>query len=346
MKLEPIRVLVIDDSAVSRSILKTVIDDDPALTVVGTAPDAFVARDKIKRLNPQVLTLDVEMPGMDGITFLKNLMRLHPMPVIMVSSLTTKGADTTFEALALGAIDYVTKPDASDGDSLDLFAARLREKLHLAARANLIGSRRSGRDHGSRQAPLGRSSTRRIIAIGASAGGTEAIRDVLVQLPPDAPPVVICQHMPATFTGSFAARLNREAALSVTEAEDGADLIRGHAYVAPGHSHLLVVRQGGGLRCRLDAGATVNRHRPAVDVLFQSLTALHGPHVVAALLTGMGHDGAAGLLALRRSGAATLCQDEATSLVWGMPGEAVRLGAAEQVLPLHRIASGILGCLD
>lgn len=345
MSREPIRVLIVDDSALVREMLSEMIPADGDLEVVGTASDPLIAREKIKQLNPDVLTLDVAMPRMDGITFLRNLMRLRPTPVVMVSSLTEKGAEQTLEALALGATDFVTKPKANLAESLTAYGAEIRDKIRLAARSNLSGISRSR----PREAPRLRlpsvTGHRRLIAIGASAGGTEAIRDVLVRLPAESPPVLICQHLPATFTGTFARRLDRECALSVREACDGERVLPGFAYVAPGDRHLYLSGRAGHWTCRLDPGPLVNRHRPAVDVLFRSLADLCPGLTIGVLLTGMGKDGAQGLLALRQAGAATIAQNEASSLVWGMPGEAVRLGAADQVLDLETIPEHIVGLL-
>lgn len=336
-----IKVLVVDDSALMRRLLIEVLGSDPAIEVVGTAPDPFVARDKIKQLNPDVLTLDVEMPRMDGLTFLENLMRLRPMPVVMVSSLTEKGAETTLQALELGAVDFVTKPKIDLEAGLRQYADDLVNKIKAAACARVRG--RVGTE-----APLKRlvrpmlRTTEKIIAIGASTGGTEAIKRVLEMMPPDAPAIVITQHIPAAFSGPFAARMDRSSAMSVCEAHDGQLIVPGHAYIAPGSHHLQVVRSGARYLCRLSDAAPVNRHRPSVDVLFQSVVEYVGVNAVGAILTGMGEDGGRGLLTMRESGAHTVAQDEASSVVWGMPGTAVRLGGAERVLPLDRIAAQLL----
>lgn len=350
----PIRVLIVDDSALVRQVLSEVLNTDPGIEVVGVAADPYAAREKIKQLNPDVLTLDVEMPRMDGITFLKNLMRLRPMPVVMVSSLTEQGADVTLNALEIGAVDFITKPKLDVQDGLVEYAEALIEKVKTAARA-----RPKPYGHGrSMPATVQRYSadaviTRRdgmgefrtthgLIAIGASTGGTEAIKEVLIRLPADAPAVVITQHIPAEFSLPFARRMDGASALAVCQAEDGQPILPGHAYIAPGGRHLLVERSGARLHCRLDDGPAVNRHRPSVDVLFRSVAQAVGANAVGVLLTGMGYDGARGLCEMHQAGGATLAQDEATSVVWGMPGEAVQLGGVDEVVPLGLIAERIL----
>lgn len=342
-----IRVLIIDDSALMRQLLTDFLSSDPDLEVVGTAPDPYVAREKIKALKPDVLTLDVEMPRMDGLTFLENLMRLHPMPVIMVSSLTEKGADVTLQALELGAVDFVTKPKIDIANSLRDYASGLIDKLKAAARARVQG--RSARPAGTPKPVVPRlqslRTTDKIIAIGASTGGTEAIKAVLEQMPADAPAIVITQHIPALFSKSFAERMNRSSAMSVCEAQDGQAVLTGHAYIAPGDRHLLLARDGARYVARLSDAPPENRHRPSVDVMFRSVAQYAGANAVAALLTGMGEDGARGMLAMREAGARTLAQDEATSVVWGMPGSAVRLGAAQVVVPLENIAAELLAMI-
>ncbi|PPE74065.1 chemotaxis response regulator protein-glutamate methylesterase [Solimonas fluminis] len=338
-----IRTLVVDDSALVRSLLSEILSGDPEIEVVGTACDPYVARDKIKQLKPDVLTLDVEMPRMDGLTFLENLMRLHPLPVLMVSSLTERGAEITLQALELGAVDFVTKPKIDVSHGLHEYAEELRAKLKAVARARPrgpAGARPAAAVPARRSTPF--RTTERLIAIGASTGGTEAIKVVLEQMPPDAPAIVITQHIPAAFSAPFAERMNRSSAMSVCEAADGQLIVPGHAYIAPGGLHLTVVRDGARYVCRLTDAAPENRHRPSVDVLFRSVAKNAGSNAVAAILTGMGDDGARGLLELRKAGAHTLVQDEASSVVWGMPGSAVRLQAPEQVLPLDRIAGQLL----
>jgi two-component system, chemotaxis family, protein-glutamate methylesterase/glutaminase len=340
----PIRVLIIDDSALVRELLSGLLEVDGDIRVVGTAADPYIARRLIKELNPDVLTLDVEMPRMDGISFLRNLMRLRPMPVVMISAHTQGGAEITLEALALGAVDFVAKPSQDLSIRLGDFAAEIRAKVRGAAasrvrRLALAGGNRPA-VHGITES--GVDAAHRLIVLGASAGGTEAIREAIAALPVTAPPVLICQHLPALFTRLFAQRLDGVGPLRAHEAADGDRVEPGHVYVAPGDRHLHVRLSGDQLLCRLDDGPAVNRHKPAVDVLFESAARLTGYSVRAALLTGMGRDGASGLLSLRRAGARTVAQDEATSLVWGMPGAAVKLGAADQILPLSEIPRWLL----
>ncbi|KRG74489.1 chemotaxis protein [Stenotrophomonas chelatiphaga] len=352
MSLEqPCRVLIVDDSAVVRQILSEILASDPGIEVVGTAADPLLAREKIKRLAPDVITLDVEMPRMDGLAFLENLMRLHPLPVVMISSLTERGADTTLQALALGAVDFVSKPKLDVTRGLQGYADEIIEKVKTAARSRVRALVRAPVAAkvtlASPAAPIAPRpsqfrTTDRLIAIGASAGGTEALRVVLEGLPADAPAVVMTQHLPATFSTAFAERLDRHSAMAVREASDGEAVLPGHAYLPPGGKHLRVIRDGARWRCRIDDGPPVNRHKPAVDVLFQSVAQSAGANAIGVILTGMGDDGARGLLQLRQAGAPTLVQDEATSVVWGMPGAAFKLGAAEEQLPLEKIAERLL----
>ena len=342
MRARPVRVLVVDDSALVRALMSELLGADPGIEVVGTASDPYIAREKIKRLSPDVLTLDVEMPRMDGLTFLRNLMRLRPMPVLMVSSLTEAGAAVTLDALALGAVDFVAKPRIDIARGLVEYGELLVEKVKLAAQARVA---RIAAVEPRREGPIGYRTTERLLAIGASTGGTEAIREVLAQMPADAPATVIVQHIPPAFSAPFAERLDRHSRMTVLQAEDGQPLLAGHAYLAPGGRHLRVARSGARWICRLGDEEPVRRHRPSVDVLFESVAAHAGRNASAALLTGMGDDGAAGLLALRRAGAATLAQDEATSVVWGMPGAAVALDAAAEVVPLAQIAARLLAPL-
>jgi two-component system, chemotaxis family, protein-glutamate methylesterase/glutaminase len=349
-----VRVLIVDDSALVRRILTEVLSADPALEVVGAASDAYMARDRIKQLNPDVLTLDVEMPKMDGVTFLRNLMRLRPMPVVMVSSLTEHGAEVTLDALAVGAVDYLPKPKIDIAATLTDYADELRAKIRSAATARVrpyTGSAagnggatvapRLGVDAVLAKTPARRQfrTTDRIIAIGASTGGTEAIKEVLVQLPADTPGVVITQHIPKAFSTPFARRMDACCQMTVYEAQDGQVILPGHVYIAPGDQHLLVVRDGARYVCRLDEGPPVNRHKPSVDVLFRSVAQQAGRNAVGVILTGMGKDGAVGLREMREAGSPTIAQDEATSVVWGMPGEAVAIGAAAETLPLGQVAA-------
>jgi two-component system, chemotaxis family, protein-glutamate methylesterase/glutaminase len=358
----PIRVLIVDDSALVRSLLTDILKAAPGIEVVGVAADAHAAREKIKQLNPDVLTLDVEMPKMDGITFLRNLMRLRPMPVVMVSSLTERGADVTLDALALGAVDYLSKPKIDLAATLKDYAEELVEKVRTAARASVRAlDPRQARPPGPvgpahtadavlpkappRNRPL--RTTDRVIAIGASTGGTEAIKEVLIRLPADCPGVVIAQHIPKAFSTPFARRMNDCCPMiTVCEAQDGQHVLPGHAYIAPGDRHLMLVRDGTRYVCRLDDGVPVNRHKPSVDVLFRSVAQNAGRNAIGVLLTGMGKDGARGLKEMLDSGSRTMAQDEASSVVWGMPGEAVALGAAEHVVALESVAGKILALAD
>lgn len=346
----PCKVLIVDDSAVVRQMLSEILASDPGIEVVGTAADPLLAREKIKRLAPDVITLDVEMPRMDGLAFLENLMRLHPLPVVMISSLTERGADTTLQALALGAVDFVSKPKLDVARGLQGYADEIIAKVKMAARSRVRTLSRPNPPRITLDAVAPAASPRsiqfrttdRLIAIGASAGGTEALRVVLEGLPADAPAVVMTQHLPAQFSTAFAERLDRHSAMSVREASDGEAVLPGHAYLPPGGKHLRVIRDGARWRCRIDDGPPINRHKPAVDVLFRSVAESAGANAIGAILTGMGDDGARGLLDLRNAGAPTLVQDEATSVVWGMPGSAVRIGAAEEMVPLERIAERLM----
>ena len=342
MSGRPVRVLVVDDSALIRKLMTELLDADPGIEVVGTASDPFIARERIKQLAPDVLTLDVEMPRMDGLTFLGNLMRLRPMPVVMVSTLTVSGAQVTLDALALGAVDFVAKPQLDVAHGLNEYAAQLIAKVKQAALARVTSQRRPAAPATEYAGPVGYRTTDRLIAIGASAGGTEAIREVLARMPADAPATVIAQHIPGAFSGAFAERLDKHSRMTVLEVREDQPLLVGHAYVATGGRHLRVVRSGARWHAQLGDEDPVRGHRPSVDVLFESVARHAGANASAALLTGMGDDGARGLLALRRAGASTIAQDKATSVVWGMPGAAVALGAAEDVQPLEEIANRLL----
>ncbi|MDG2526482.1 chemotaxis response regulator protein-glutamate methylesterase [Stenotrophomonas sp. HITSZ_GD] len=349
----PVRVLIVDDSAVVRQILTEILSRDIGIEVVGSAADPLLAREKIKRLNPDVITLDVEMPRMDGLAFLENLMRLRPTPVVMISSLTERGADTTLQALSLGAVDFVAKPKLDVARGLETYAEEIVGKVKAAAQARVRPLARPAAAKVELDTPAATPAsaaaraglfrtTDRLIAIGASAGGTEALRVVLEGMPADAPAVVLTQHLPASFSTAFAERLDRHSAMSVREASDGEAVLPGHAYLPPGGRHLRVIRDGARWRCRIDDTEPVNRHKPAVDVLFRSVAANAGPNAIGAILTGMGDDGARGLLEMQQAGAATLVQDEATSVVWGMPGAAFKLGAAQETVPLERVAERLL----
>lgn len=338
-------VLIVDDSALMRKLLSGILSEDPQIEVVGTVSDALQARAKIKELNPDVLTLDVEMPLMNGIDFLEKLMELRPMPVVMVSAVTQKGADTTMKALMLGAVDFVGKPRLSNDSSIEDYAAAVRRKVKAAAVAHL--SRPSGAEAAPETPGTSWSFHRdALIAIGASTGGVEAIYNLLSRLPADAPPVMIAQHIPPVFSTSFARRLNERVAIGVCEAYDGQPLERGNVYVAPGDRHLTLASRAGSRICRLSQGPRVNRHIPSVDVLFDSVAREAGPNAVGVLLTGMGDDGAEGLRRMKNAGARTIAQDERTSVVWGMPGAAVALGAAEHVVSLNAIPYKILALLN
>ena len=342
-----IRVLIVDDSALIRKLLQDIIDSDPALEVVGTASDPFFARDKIKQLQPDVITLDVEMPRMDGITFLKNLMRLRPMPVVMVSTLTQHGADVTLQALELGAVDYIGKPQGNVAELLPGYAELIVEKIKAAAVARVRCKEGEGEAVVPLKAPAKIRSTRyQMIAIGASTGGTEAIREVLQRLGDNLPPIVITQHIPKEFSTSFARRLDKSCAMTVVEAEAGMKLTSGYAYIAPGDQHLLIKRSGDGYVCALDNGEPINRHKPSVDAMFASISQLTPKNTIALLLTGMGIDGAKELKSLKNAGALTLVQDEESSVVWGMPGHAVQLGAATEVHSLERLPKRLMECLS
>ena len=342
----PIKVLVVDDSALIRALLKEIIQADPELELVGQAPDAYVARDLIKQLNPDVLTLDVEMPRMDGLTFLEKLMRGRPMPVVMISSLTEQGSEATFRAMELGAVDFVAKPKLGIREGMQAYAEEICYKIKAASLARLIprplqpvmpveDTPRSG-------VPRPIIGTEKLIAIGASTGGTEAIKDVLLGLPADSPGIVITQHMPPGFTRSFAERLNRMTRLNVVEAKGGERILPGHAFLAPGDKHLLVERSGANYVTRLSDAEPVRRHKPAVDPMFHSVAQCAGRNVIACLLTGMGKDGAQGMLEIRQAGGYTVAQNEATCVVYGMPREAVAIGGAEDILPLGEIAEALL----
>jgi two-component system chemotaxis response regulator CheB len=334
----PVRVLVVDDSALMRQIMSEILSSDREIEVAGTAADPYAAWDKIERLAPDVITLDVEMPRMDGLTFLERLMRAHPMPVVMVSSLTERGCDTTLRALELGALDFVTKPRIDIERGTADLAGEIVEKVKAAARARMRPRRMSAPAPAQPIAPVSYRGTHKVIAVGASTGGTEALRELLCALPPDAPGAVIVQHMPEDFTRAFADRLDAVAGVRVAEAADGDRVLPGHALIAPGNHHMELVRSGAEYRVRVFMDQPVNRHRPSVDVLFHSCARAAGQNAVGVILTGMGRDGARGLAAMRAAGARTIAQDEATCVVFGMPKEAIALGAAELIEPLARIA--------
>ncbi|MDP1557309.1 MAG: chemotaxis response regulator protein-glutamate methylesterase [Nitrosomonas sp.] len=350
--MKKIRVLVIDDSALIRKLLTELINSQRDMEVIGAASDPLVAREMIRDMNPDVLTLDVEMPRMDGLDFLEKLMRLRPMPVVMVSTLTEKGSEVTFRALELGAVDFVAKPKIDIASGLKQYTDEIANKIRIAMTARI-------RQHVS--APVTKSatadavlpsianrvaSTEKLIIVGASTGGTEAIKDFLIQLPPDSPGILITQHMPEAFTKSFANRLNNLCRISVVEAQGGERVLPGHAFLAPGHSHLLLKRSGANYMTELNQGDLVSRHRPSVDVLFRSAANYAGKNAIGVILTGMGKDGVAGMLEMHRAGAYNLAQDEASCVVFGMPKEAIAAGAVDEVVPIKDMAKRVLARLS
>jgi two-component system chemotaxis response regulator CheB len=348
--MKKIRVLIVDDSALMRQVLTALLSKDPDIEVIGVAPDPYAAREKIKALNPDVLTLDVEMPKMDGLTFLEKLMRGHPMPVVMVSSLTEAGCQTTLRALELGAVDFITKPKLDLREGMEELAQDIIAKVKAAAVATVkrqaSGVRREMTPLTPHPSPLTSrgamiKTTDMIIAIGSSTGGTEAVKEVLEVLPPNTPPILITQHMPERFTKTWADRLNSLCRISVKEAEDGDSVLPGHALIAPGSYHMMLVRSGARYTVNINQDPPVNRHRPSVDVMFASVARYAGANAVGVILTGMGGDGAKELLTMKQAGALTIAQDEASCVVFGMPKEAIKLGGVDQVLPLVDIAGAI-----
>ena len=339
-----IRVLVVDDSALVRSLLSEIINREPDMRCVGAASDPLVAREMIRQLAPDVITLDVEMPRMDGIDFLGKLMRLRPMPVLMVSTLTERGAEVTLRALELGAVDFVAKPRIGVADGLRLLAEDICAKLRTAAQAQVrrLPSPAASAPQRPAAPGLGRLSTEKIVFLGASTGGTEATRELLMGLPADAPAVVITQHMPPGFTRSYAARLDSLCRIRIKEAADGDRILPGHGYIAPGGLHLTVERSGANYLARVRDGDPINRHKPSVEALFESAARVVGPNALGVMLTGMGADGAKAMKAMRDAGSYNICQDEASCVVFGMPREAIAQGAAHEVLPLQRIAPALL----
>jgi two-component system chemotaxis response regulator CheB len=345
-----IRVLIVDDSALIRQFLSNLLSQDPNIEVVGVAHDPTGAWMKIAVLRPDVLTLDVEMPHMDGLTFLKKLMATKPMPVLMVSSLTGDGCDTALRALELGAVDIVTKPKVDISRGMEDLSEELIEKIKAAAVARVRGKAYEATSKTVRRvarcAPHAASAIfmapDTIVAIGASTGGTEAVRAVLEVLPPNSPPILITQHMPERFTKTWAARMNSLCRISVKEAEDGDSVLPGHALIAPGNYHMTLVRSGVRYMVRLNQNPPVNRHRPSVDVTFASVAKLAGVNRVGIILTGMGNDGAVGLLQMKQAGAYTIAQNESTCVVFGMPKEAIQAGAVDEVLPIGDIPNALL----
>lgn len=349
-----IKVLIVDDSALIRSLLTDIINGQPDMEVVGAAPDPLVAREKIKALNPDVLTLDVEMPRMDGLVFLEKLMRLRPMPVLMVSSLTEKSSFLTLRALELGAVDFVTKPKIDISRGMQDYALEITEKIRTAAKAkirqpppnvHLSVERKNTADVVLPVNHRTFSSTEKVIAIGASTGGTEALKTFLAAMPHDAPGILITQHMPEAFTRTFAQRLNNLCRLNVKEAEHGERVLPGHAYIAPGNRHILLARSGANYVVELSDGPPVSRHRPSVDVLFRSAANCAGKNAVGIIMTGMGDDGAAGMLEMHKAGAYTFAQDEKSCIVFGMPKEAIARGGVDEVLPLCEMPRRLFGWL-
>lgn len=352
------RVIVVDDSALVRSLLAEIINRQPDMECIGTANDPLVAREMIREKNPDVITLDIEMPKMDGIDFLGRIMRLRPMPVLMISTLTERGAEITMRALELGAVDFVSKPRVGVANGLSQLSTEIVEKIRIAASAHvhrMVKPAPAALEHGaapvakpavSSATLLGKLSTEKLIAIGASTGGTEAIREVLTQMPADAPAIVITQHMPPGFTTSFAARLNSLCQITVKEATHGERLLPGHAYIAPGGKQFAISRSGANYVAVVDEQAPpVNRHKPSVEVLFKSVAQFAGRNATGVMLTGMGADGAAAMREMKDAGSYNYVQDEASCIVFGMPREAIAHGAADEVLPLTQIAPALLAKL-
>ncbi|NOT20397.1 MAG: chemotaxis response regulator protein-glutamate methylesterase [Sideroxydans sp.] len=338
-----IKVLIIDDSALIRSILKEIVNSYADMEAVGAAANPLQAREMIKTLNPDVLTLDVEMPEMDGLTFLEKLMRLRPMPVLMISTLTERGSEAALRSLELGAVDFLAKPKLGVAQGMQDYADDIAEKIRVAARAKF-------KVYGAIKSPAqnlpalgGRlSSTEKLIIVGASTGGTEALKEFLLPMPADAPAILIAQHMPEAFTKSFAARLDGLCKITVTEGENKERVLPGHAYIAPGHSHMLVKRSGSNYVIELSQAAPVNHHRPSVEVLFRSAAQCVGANAIGVMLTGMGKDGAVGMLEMRQAGAYNFAQDEASCVVYGMPRAAVEVGAIHESLPIQDMAQGVI----
>ena len=347
--MSKIRVLVVDDSAVVRGILSRAINSQPDMTVIGVASDPISAIERMKTVTPDVLTLDVEMPRMDGLQFLEKLMRIRPLPVVMVSSLTARGAEVTMKALELGAVDFVAKPGSISGDGLSIYVDEVADKVRAAAAARVV--RRPGRGktvaEGERSpariappavGPLGD----KTIVIGASTGGVEALREVLEPLPAEMPPILIAQHMPGGFTLTFAQRLDAHCRIAVKEAEDGEFLAQGQAYIAPGDWHMTITRKQSRLAIRISNDPPVNRHRPSVDPLFRSAAQLAGSKCIGVMLSGMGSDGASAMLELRQCGSHNIAQDEASCVVFGMPKQAIAAGAVHDVLSLREISARLV----
>ncbi|OEF08451.1 protein-glutamate methylesterase/protein-glutamine glutaminase [Vibrio genomosp. F10] len=342
--MNKIKVLVVDDSAVFRALLTQLINSDPALEVVAAAEDPYEARQMIKQYNPDVLTLDIEMPKMNGVQFLRNLMRLRPMPVVMISTLTQHGAEPTLEALETGAVDYFPKPAVEATGEIVEYKTEINTKIRMAARANVQTA--SPIEIAPEVDPSKKHIHCELIAIGASTGGTEAVKNVLSALPAGLPPIIITQHISAMFTRAFAKRLDDASDIDVKElTASKAPLINGCAYVAPGDKHITVYRRGNHLFCQLDDSPAVNRHKPSVDVMFNSVAEVVGDKAIGVLLTGMGNDGGKGMLNLKNKGAITFAQDEQSSVVWGMPKVAYELGAVDKLLSLSQIPKQLFHCI-
>lgn len=352
-----IKVLVVDDSAVVRQVMKEILESDPAIEVIDTAGDPFIAAEKIKKILPDVITLDVEMPRMDGITFLQKIMSQHPMPVVMCSSLTEVGAETTLRALEYGAVDIITKPKMGIQQFIEESKIRICDSVKAAAQSKVVNIQLKNKIKPSAKLtadvimprPTGNAmlrTTEKIVAVGASTGGTEALRIFLEGFPQDCPGIVIVQHMPENFTKAFATRLNGICDIEVKEAEDNDSILRGRALIAPGNRHLLIKRSGARYYVEVKDGPLVSRHRPSVDVLFRSAAQFAGSNTVGVIMTGMGDDGARGMLEMKEAGAFNIAQDEKSCVVFGMPNEAIKLGAVDKILPLNTIAETVLRQCD
>jgi two-component system chemotaxis response regulator CheB len=343
--MSKIRLLIVDDSALIRQMLTEIFNSSDDIEVVGSAVDPIAARDKIKKLNPDILTLDVEMPRMDGLTFLRNLMRLRPMPVVMISTLTEAGAAVTLEALEAGAVDFVAKPKVDVANSLNAYAEDIIAKVKMAAKARVrtvVSKPKVAGPLAVRSQKTHFKTTDKLIALGSSTGGTEAIKEVVRGLPLNTPPIVVSQHLPVAFSESFAKHVNDVTEMTVCIAKEGQQILPGNIYIAPGDKHLLVMRNGARYVCKLDDGPPVNRHKPSVEVMFKSVAQNVGGNAIGVMLTGMGADGSQTMNEMKAAGSVNIVQDEASSVVWGMPGEAYKLGAADYVVPLEHIAAQIL----